>query len=133
MSFVLTGAALPSQGQSGSTGAANGGAGNGAAGQAANLAGLNPKQFIAQKKPKTQYERIACLGYFLHAARQVTEFGAEEIKAINKEGAQQPILNLPTILGDTSTKYGYISAAGGGNIRSEPKTFMDKLARRKKS
>ncbi|WP_456686969.1 hypothetical protein, partial [Bradyrhizobium sp. P5_C11_2] len=91
----------------------SGGAGGAANG--ANLAGLNPKQFIAQKKPKTQYERIACLGYFLHAARQVTEFGAEEIKAINKEAAQQPILNLPTILGDTSSKYGYLSAAGGGN------------------
>lgn len=110
MSFVLTGSALPSQG--GSAGGAS--AGNGMAGQSANLAGLNPKQFIAQKKPKTQYERIACLGYFLHTVRQVTEFGAEEIKAINKEAAQQPISNLPNILGDTSSKYGFVSAAGGG-------------------
>ena len=109
MSFVMTGSALPESGG----GAGTGGAGAPAA--AANLSGLNPKQFIAQKKPKTQYERIACLGYFLHTARQVAEFGAEEMKAINKEAAQQPILNLPTILGDTTSKYGYLSAAGGGN------------------
>jgi hypothetical protein len=106
MSFVMTGSALPEGG---------GGGGAGAPAAAANLSGLNPKQFIAQKKPKTQYERIACLGYFLHTARKVVEFGAEEMKAINKEAAQQPILNLPTILGDTTSKYGYLSAAGGGN------------------
>jgi hypothetical protein len=109
MSFVMTGSALPEGGGGNGAGAGAGGV------SVVNLAGLNPKQFIAQKKPKTQYERVACLGYFLHAARQVVEFGADEIKAINKEAAQQPILNLPTIIGDTTSKYGYLSAAGGGN------------------
>jgi hypothetical protein len=42
----------------------------------ANLTGLNPKQFLATKKPKTQYERIACLGYFLHTARRMTRRGS---------------------------------------------------------
>lgn len=35
--------------------------------------------------------------------------------AINKEAAQQPILNLSQILNDTTRKYGYLSAAGVGN------------------
>jgi hypothetical protein len=112
MSFVLTGSALPEG--AGGNGAGGAGAGAGRTPDA-NLAGLNPKQFIAQKKPKTQYERVACLGYFLHTGRQIVEFGAEEIKAINKDAAQQPILNLPKIMADTTSKYGYLSAAGGGN------------------
>lgn len=112
MSFVMTGSALPDGGGGGGSG---GGSGAGAGAGGANLSGLNPKQFLAQKKPKTQYERIACLGYFLHTARNVSEFGADEIKAINKEAAQQPILNLPQILSDTSRKYGFLSAAGAGN------------------
>ncbi len=113
MSFVMTGSALPDGGGGNGSGAGAGAAAGSASGT--NLAGLNPKQFVAQKKPKTQYERIACLGYFLHTARKVSEFGADEIKAINKEAAQQPILNLPQILSDTSRKYGFLSAAGAGN------------------
>jgi hypothetical protein len=109
MSFVMTGSSLPNSDGSGSGGAGAGGA------SGANLSGLNPKQFIAKRKPKTQYERIACLGYFLHTARNVAEFGTEEIAAINKEAAQQPILNLPQIMNDTTRKYGFLSAAGGGN------------------
>jgi hypothetical protein len=111
MSFIMTGSALPDGG--GGNGNGSGGVGAGSA-SGANLSGLNPKQFVAQKKPKTQYERIACLGYFLHTVRKIAEFGAGEMKAINKEAAQQPILNLPQIMGDTSGKYGFLSAAGGG-------------------
>ena len=110
MSFVMTGSALP-DGGGGRSGGDSGGAGAGGA----NLSDLNPKQFIAQKKPKTQYERIACLGYFLHTGRKVAEFGAEEIAAINKEAAKQPISNLSQILNDTTRKYGYLTAAGVGN------------------
>lgn len=111
MSFVMTGSVLPDGG-----GGNGGGAGAGAGGaSAANLSGLNPKQFLAKKKPNTLYERIACLGYFLHTTRSTAEFGTEEIKAINKEAAQQPISNLPQRINDTTRKYGFISAAGDRN------------------
>jgi hypothetical protein len=108
ISFVLTGVALPDAG---------GGnvAGTPAAGStASNIARLDAKQFIARKKPKTQYERIACLGFFLRNARKITEFGADEIKDINKEAAQLPISNLPQIINDTTRKYGFLSPAGEG-------------------
>jgi hypothetical protein len=113
ISFVMTGTALP-----GGDGVGAGEGGSGAPGvsgaSVTNPANLKPKEFIAHKKPTTQYERIACLGYYLTAIRKVTEFGAKEITAINKEAAQQPIANLGQIIADTARKYGYLSAAGGG-------------------
>jgi hypothetical protein len=110
MSFVMTGSALPDGGGAGGNNSST----SAARAPAAGLSGLDPKQFIAQKKPTTQYERIACLAYYLTMGRQVTEFGTTEIAAINKEAAQQPIANLRQIVNDTTSKYGYLSAAGEG-------------------
>jgi hypothetical protein len=109
VSFVMTGWALPNGG-AGGAGGAGGGAGTGNASVAS-----SSKQFLAQKKPNTLYERIACLGYFLHNERNMPEFAAKELRAINKEAAQQPITNLPQRIADTARKYGFISAATGRN------------------
>jgi hypothetical protein len=111
ISFVMTGSAL-TDGDGGGTGEGGRSDASGATGSSA--ANLKPKEFIAHKKPITQYERVACLAYYLTTVRKMTEFGAKEIAAINKEAAQQPILNLGQIIGDTALKYGYLSAAGGG-------------------
>jgi hypothetical protein len=110
ISFVMTGSALPEGAGAGGSGVAEA-----SGSSAANPSNFKPKEFIAQKKPTTQYERIACLAYYLTAVRKMTEFGAEEITAINKEAAQQPISNLGQIINDTTRKYGYLSTAGGGN------------------
>jgi hypothetical protein len=110
ISFVMTGSTLPERGGLGGEEGAAGASG----GSAAGTSNLKPKEFIARKKPSTQYERIACLAHYLAIERKVTEFGAKEIAAVNKEAAQQPISNLAQIMGDTARKYGYLSAAGGG-------------------
>ncbi|WP_426409399.1 hypothetical protein [Bradyrhizobium ganzhouense] len=114
MSFVMTGSALPSAGAGNGNGAGAGNAGAGAGNKAAgqHSSGLSAKQFLAQKKPTTLYERIACLGYFLHTERETSEFGAKELREINKEAAQQPISNLPQRVKDTASKYGFIAASG---------------------
>jgi hypothetical protein len=80
-----------------------------------NFLNLNPKQFIAQKKPKTQYERIACLAYYLTNARNTPQFGTEEITTLNTEAAQATIKNAPVIVRDTTVKYRYLSAATDRN------------------
>jgi hypothetical protein len=110
ISFVMTGSASLGSDQ----GRDNLGASAANANSGTPASGLKPKDFIAQKKPLTQYERIACLAHYLATVRNVTEFGAKEITAINKEAAQQPIGNIAQVMGDTASKYGYVSAAGGG-------------------
>jgi hypothetical protein len=109
VSFVMTGSVLTNAAATG-TGSAAGTARRSASGETAS--GLDAKQFIAMKKPNTLYERIACLGYFLHTERNTSEFAAKEIRAINKEAAQQPITNLPQRIADTARKYGFIAASG---------------------
>jgi hypothetical protein len=113
MTFVMTGAALPENGGSGTGG--GGGTGKTGGGSGAAATNLKPREFIAQKKPSTQYERVACLAYYLTHNNNVTEFGTKEIETMNKDAAQQRILNPKQIVNDTMTKYGYLSAAGSGN------------------
>lgn len=107
ISFVMMGAALTGNNDVPHASSTHGSAG-------VTTSRLKPKDFIAQKKPVTQYERITCLAHYLTSERNVVEFGAKEIAAINKEAAQQPIANLTQIMNDTARKYGYLSAAGGG-------------------
>lgn len=87
----------------------------GIGGAAVNPSALNPKQFIAQKKPKTQYERIACIGYYLTHVRNMAQFVTEDITALNTEAAQAPILNPSQIVRDTAQKYRYLTGAGDRN------------------
>ena len=35
---------------------------------------LTPKQFLAQKKPENNYERVACLAYYLTHYREMLHF-----------------------------------------------------------
>jgi hypothetical protein len=117
LNLIMTGT-LP--GGAGGTGTGAGvapGAGHAPAifGAATNPSSLTPKQFIAQKKPKTQYERIACIAYYLTNVRNISQFGTEEITALNTEAAQATIKNAPVIVRDTTVKYRYLSAAGDRN------------------
>lgn len=114
LNLIMTGS-LPgvagsnASGGSGATGTGSGG------GVVVNPLGLNPKQFIAQKKPKTQYERIACLAYYLTNVRSTAQFVTEDITALNTEAAQPPISNASQIVRDTAQKYRYLTGAGDRN------------------
>lgn len=110
ISFIMSGAVLP-QGPAGSAGANAGrptpndqGGGT-----------LTPKQFLKQKKPGTQYERIACIAYYLTEFRSMPQFVTADITALNTEAAEAPILNPSKIVNDTSLKYRYITGAGDRN------------------
>lgn len=112
LNLIMTGAVSPTSGVVGRTPGSGGGASGGGA---SDISTLNPKQFIAQKKPKTQYERIACLAYYLTTVRNTPQFGTEEITALNTEAAQATIKNAPVIVRDTTLKYKYLSAAADRN------------------
>lgn len=110
MSFVLTGSALSdgagTRGPQGVGPSTTHGGGN---------FGMTPKQFIASKKPNTQYERVACLADYLTNVRNTPQFDNDAITALNTEAAQAPIRNIGVIVRDTAHKYGYLSAGNGNN------------------
>lgn len=75
---------------------------------------ISPKDFILQKQPRTEVERIACLAYYLTHYRDTPEFKAVDLSKLNTEAAQAKLLN-PTRAVDHATKGGYLVQATKGN------------------
>lgn len=48
---------------------------------------LTPKQFVSQKKPGNNYERVACLAYYLANYRDMPHFKTSDITKLNTESA----------------------------------------------
>src|SRR5205823_6140877 len=97
--------------------AAGSGTGLGATGggAVADPSGQSLKQFVTSKKPNTQYERVACLAYYLTHVRSTPQFKTADITKANTEAAAPKIANPSQIVGDTTKTYGYLSSAGKGN------------------
>ncbi len=80
---------------------------------------LTPKQFVAQKKPGNNYERVACLGYYLANYRDMPHFKTSDITKLNTESAHH-FTNPSLFVAQTTTSYHYLAAAGGGKKQITP-------------
>lgn len=111
MSFVMTGSALPASG----AGAAlpNGGRTEMQAG-VGNASGQTIKQFITSKRPDTQYERVACLAYYMTHVGNTPTFKTADITKANTAAALPKLSNPSQVVGDTTSAYKYLSSAGKG-------------------
>jgi hypothetical protein len=78
------------------------------------LAGTTIKQFIATKRPENLYQRVACLAYYLAHASGMSRFKTKDITLANTDAAVSKFSNASLFVNDATTKYGYLSAAGGG-------------------
>src|SRR2546425_5217083 len=65
---------------------------------------LNPKAFMAAKKPVNLMERIACLAYLLTYHRQAPTFKTKDIVGMNKEAALPKISGAIFKARDATTK-----------------------------
>lgn len=74
---------------------------------------LTPKQFLAQKKPENNYERVACLAYYLTHHRDTPHFKTGNISKLDTESAHH-FTNAALFVQHATTTYHYLSAAGGG-------------------
>jgi hypothetical protein len=103
------------------------------------------KQFISEKQPKTDVERVACLAYYLAHFRDAPHFRTLEISKLNTEAAQPKFANAHYSV-DNATKMGYLAPGTKGNKqisaageyfvqllpdRDAAKTAMSNLLRRK--
>lgn len=73
-----------------------------------------PKQFMMEKQPKTDVERIACLAFYLTHFRDMPHFKTIDLTNLNTEAAQ-PKFSNPTRAAANAADYGYLAPATKGN------------------
>jgi thymidine phosphorylase len=54
---------------------------------------MSPKEFLFQKQPKTDVERIAALAYYLTHYRDMSQFKTLDLTKLNTEAAQPKFSN----------------------------------------
>lgn len=74
---------------------------------------LSPKQFMLEKKPNTDIEKIACLAYYLTNYRETPQFKTLDLSKLNTEAAQQKFSNAPQAA-KNAAKIGFLVPAAGG-------------------
>ncbi len=72
-----------------------------------------PKQFLNEKQPRTDVERVACLAFYLTHYRDTPAFTTLDISKINTEAAQRKLANA-TVAVNNASQYGYLVPAGRG-------------------
>jgi hypothetical protein len=69
-----------------------------------------PKQFLLEKKPMTDVERIACLAYYLTHFRETPYFSTLDLAKLNTEAAQPKFSNT-SYSANNALNSGYLVAA----------------------
>jgi|SRR5208282_463952 len=108
---------------------------------------ISPKDFLLDKQPHTDVERIACLAFYLTHYRDTPYFKTIDLSTLNTEAAQPKFSNA-TDSSNNAVKMGYlvpagkgtrqISAAGEQFVRALPdreaaRKLMENIYRRKRN
>lgn len=104
--------------------AGNGGAEKGAknsrTSDATDIKSMTAKDFLREKKPYTDLERLTCLAYFLTHARDTPHFKTEDITALNTEAAGAKFSNASATARNAVSQSGFLSHAGAGKKQLTP-------------
>jgi hypothetical protein len=86
------------------------------------------KQFIHDKAPQTDVERVACLAYYLAHYRSTPHVKTKDITALNTESAHRPFSNTANAV-ENATKTGYLvpSIKGSKQISANGERFVEAL------
>jgi len=89
---------------------------------------LSPKDFLVQKKPRTDVERVACLGFYLTHYRNTPHFKTTDISKLNTEAAQIKFSNASYAV-NNATQSGFLVAAvkGAKQLSAPGEKFVDHL------
>ena len=89
---------------------------------------LSPKDFLIQKKPRTDVERVACLAFYLLHYRNIPHFRTTEISKLNTEAAQIKFSNASNAI-NNATQSGFLVAASKGTkqLSAPGEQFVDHL------
>jgi hypothetical protein len=75
---------------------------------------LSPKEFLRDKHPVTDVERVTCLAYYLTHYRDTPHFKTVDISTLNTEAAQPKFSNASVSV-DNARSLGYLVPATKGN------------------
>jgi hypothetical protein len=75
---------------------------------------LSAKEFVFQKQPQSDVERVAILAYYLTHYKDTPHFKTLDISKLNTEAAQAKFSNAAYAV-ENATKYGYLVPASKGN------------------
>ena len=89
---------------------------------------IPPKNFLLEKEPKTNTERVACLAYYLTHYRETTHFKTLDISKLNTEAAQQKLSN-PTQAIKDAERAGLLApvARGKKQLSATGEQFVETL------
>lgn len=89
---------------------------------------LSPKEFLFQKQPKTDVERVACLAFYLTHYRDTPHFRTVDISKLNTEAAQIKFSNTAYAVANASNA-GLLASAGKGakQISAPGERYVDAL------
>lgn len=89
---------------------------------------ISPKDFIRDKAPKTDIERIACLAYYLTHYRDTPHFKTIDLSSLNTEAAQPKLSNAAYAV-DNATKAGLLVQAikGAKQLSAAGEYFVQAL------
>jgi len=89
---------------------------------------LSAKEFLRDKNPVTDVERVTCLAYYLTHYRDTPHFKTLDISSLNTEAAQPKFSNAAFAV-ENAAKLGYLVAATKGNkqITAIGEKFVDLL------
>jgi hypothetical protein len=75
---------------------------------------MSPKQFMLEKQPRSDVERIACLAYYLTHFLDTPHFKTVDLSKLNTEAAQPRFSNAANSA-NNALKQGYLVQATKGN------------------
>jgi len=74
----------------------------------------SPKDFLREKHPASDVQRVACLAYYLTHMRDQAHFKSRDLVELNREAALPPI-NMSRAVANATAQNGYLVVAGQGN------------------
>lgn len=89
---------------------------------------MSPKEFLRDKSPMTDLERIACLAFYLTHYRNQPHFKTVDLSALNTEAAQPKFSNA-TLAANNALTAGLLVQAGKGSkqLSAAGETFVQLL------
>lgn len=97
-------------------------------------ANISPKDFLRDKQPRTDIERVACHAYYLLHYRETPHFKNIDISKLNTESAQVKFSNPAAAVANATSAH-LIAAAGRGKkqISDVGDRFVDALPDREEA
>ena len=89
---------------------------------------ISPKDFLHEKQPRTDIERVACLGYYLAEYRDTPRFKTGDISKLNTEAAQLKFSNAAAAVSNAAGSALLVPAGKGTKqLSALGERFVDAL------